>query len=83
MRFVVGEINRDFPACGHVAQRVAVFAQDLEMQAFGASGGFTVNLRLEEREQFGAAFRGPRRGVGHLRAVGAGQRIGQDVVRDQ
>ena len=53
MLVALREIDGDLLARGHVAQRVAVFAQDLEMQAFGASGSFPVDLGLEQRQQLG------------------------------
>ena len=76
------EIDGDLLARGHVAQRVAVFAQDLEMQAFGASGSFPVDLGLEQRQQLGAAFRGPCPGVGPLFARDGRQRVREHVGRD-
>ena len=82
MCVALGEIDGDLPAGGHVAQRVAVLAQDLEMQSLGAAGGFSVDLAFEQRQQFGTAFRNPRFGVSHLFAGDGCQRVGQRVGRN-
>ena len=82
MCVALGEVDGDLPAGGHVAQRVAVLAQDLEMQSLGAAGGFSVDLAFEQRQQFGTAFRSPRFGVSHLFAGDGCQRVGQRVGRN-
>ena len=80
--FVVGEIDRDLLPGGHVAQGVTVFAQHFEMHSFGAPGCLSVDLRLEQGEEFGTAFGHPAFGVGDPPAVGHRQRIGQRVGRN-